>query len=131
MGNFKSFEELACWQEARILRNFVKDGIIPKLPNSEKFELVSQIRRSSRSIGNNIAEGFGRFHYQENIQFCRTASGSLNETLDHIIIALDEAYITGEEFEKYKDLHYSTLKILNGYIKYLKDSKFKEQKPNN
>ena len=63
MGSLSSFEELACWKEARLLRNFIKDNIIPKLPDSEKFELVSQIKRSSRSVGNNIAEGFGRYHY--------------------------------------------------------------------
>src|SRR5690606_33134884 len=94
MGGFKSFEELACWKEARIFRNFVKDIIIPKLPNSEKYELVGQIRRSSRSVGNNIAEVCRTFHYQENIQFCITARGSLNETLDHAIIAVDENYIS-------------------------------------
>lgn len=125
MGSFKSFEELACWKESRILRNFVKDEIIPQLPNSEKFGLISQISRSSRSVGNNIAEGFGRFHYQENIQFCRMARGSLHETLDHVIIAKDESYITEEELNNFRELHDRTLKILNGYIKYLKEAKLK------
>ena len=127
MGGFKSFEELACWKEARIFRNFVKDIIIPKLPNSEKYELVGQIRRSSRSVGNNIAEGFGRFHYQENIQFCRTARGSLNETLDHAIIALDENYISELDLGELRILHDKTQRILNGYIKYLKDSKYNKE----
>lgn len=125
MGSFKSFEELACWKESRILRNYVKDEIIPLLPNSEKFELVSQIKRSLRSVGNNIAEGFGRFNYQENIQFCRMARGSLNETLDHMIIALDQNYIEEEKLNNFRVLHNRTLKILNGYIKYLKDAKLK------
>lgn len=114
---------MACWKEARILRNFIKDYIIPKLPSSEKFELVSQIRRSSRSVGNNIAEGFGRFHYQENIQFCRIVRGSLNETLDHAIIAFDENYISEKVLQELRDVHDKTQKNLNGYIKYLKDSK--------
>ena len=126
MASFNSFEELACWKESRILRNFVKDNIITRFPVNERYELESQIRRSSRSIGNNIAEGFGRFHYQENIQFCRMARGSLTETLDHIIIALDENYISETDVENYKAIHDKTLKILNGYIKYLKDSRFKE-----
>ncbi len=127
MGSFKSFEELACWKEARALRNFVKDEIIPKLPNSEKIELVSQIRRSSRSVGNNIAEGFGRFHYQENIRFCRMARGSLNETLDHTIIAFDKNYISNDQLEEIRLIHDKTQKILNGYIKYLKDSKYNNE----
>ncbi len=99
MGNFKSFEELACWKEARNLRNFVKNEIVSKIPSHEKYDLISQIRRSSRSVGNNIAEGYGRFHFQENIQFCRIARGSLIETLDHGIIALDEEYISNEELK--------------------------------
>jgi four helix bundle protein len=78
-------------------------------------------------VGNNIAEGFGRFHYQENIQFCRIARGSLKETLDHAIVALDEKYIDKEELDNYREIYYKTLRILNGYIKYLKDSKFNRE----
>src|SRR5690606_16383319 len=100
---------------------------IQKFPNSEKFKLTSQIIRSSRSVGNNIAEGFGRFHYQENIRFCRMARGSLNETLDHSIIAFDENYISEELLNEIRTIHDKTQKILNGYIKYLKDSKFNKE----
>lgn len=96
MDNFKSFEELGCWKEARNLRLFVSNNIISKLPSSEKFSLIDQIKRSSRSVGYNIAEGYGRFHFQENIQFCRIARGSLFETLDHAIVAFDEGYISSE-----------------------------------
>ncbi|UOB19482.1 four helix bundle protein [Abyssalbus ytuae] len=46
---------------------------MPKLPDNEKYNLISQIRRSSRSIGTNISERFGRYHFHENIQFCRIA----------------------------------------------------------
>ena len=126
MGNFKSFEELACWKEARNLRNFVKDKIVSKIPSHEKYDLISQIRRSSRSVGNNIAEGFGRFHFQENIQFCRIARGSLIETLDHGIVALDEDYISNEELNELRVIHDKTLLILNGYIKYLNNQKDKK-----
>ena len=123
MGNFKSFEDLACWKEARKLRLFVKDSLIIKMPSSEKFDLISQIRRSSRSVGANISEGYGRFHYQENIQFCRMARGSLFETLDHGIVALDEGYISEKEINELRIIHNKTLLILNGYIKYLKNQK--------
>ncbi len=121
--SFHSFEELECWKEARILRNFVKDEIYPNLPVDEKYSLASQIRRSSRSVGNNIAEGYGRYHFQENVQFCRMARGSLEETLDHIIIATDEEYISEERNSEYRKMHNKTLLILNGYIKYLKNQK--------
>jgi four helix bundle protein len=123
MGSFQSFEELECWKQARVLRNYIKNEIIELLPAAEKFELVSQIRRSSRSIGNNISEGFGRYHFQENIQFCRIARGSLNETLDHGIIAFDEGYISEEKLKELREIHDKTLRILNGYIKYLQNCK--------
>nr|WP_299385971.1 four helix bundle protein [Allomuricauda sp.] len=125
MGNLRSFEELECWRAARILRNYVKKEIVPLIPKSEHYGLISQIKRSSRSIGNNIAEGFGRFHYQENIQFCRIARGSLCETLDHGIVAFDEQYISEEMLNELRKLHNKVLKILNGYIKYLKESNSK------
>jgi len=125
VSNFKSFEELGCWKEARNLRNFVKNEIISKIPSHEKYDLISQIRRSSRSVGNNIAEGYGRFHFQENIQFCRIARGSLDETLDHTIIAVDEGYISEDNLSELRTIHNKTLLILNGYIKYLKNQKGK------
>jgi len=81
-------------EKGKSFSDYVKDEIIPDFPSIENFSLTSQIRRSSRSVGNIIAEGFGRFHYKENVQFCRMARGSLNETLDHGIIAKDEGYIT-------------------------------------
>lgn len=123
MGSFRSFEELGCWKEARNLRLFVKDKIITKIPDSEKYSLINQIKRSSRSVGSNIAEGYGRFHYQENIQFCRIARGSLFETLDHGIIAFDENYISEENLNELREIHNKTLLILNGYIKYLMNQK--------
>lgn len=83
--------------------------------------MIDQIKRSSRSVGNNIAEGYGRFHFKENIQFCRISRGSLFETLDHGIIALDEGYISEENLNELRVIHNKTLLILNGYIKYLKN----------
>lgn len=127
MAGFKTFEELECWKKARALRNFVKNEIIPKIPNEERYGLISQIKRASRSVGNNIAEGFGRYHYQENIQFCRISRGSLNETLDHGIVAYDEGFISEKKLKELRDIHDNTLKILNGYIAYLRRSKFESK----
>ena len=123
MENFKTFEDLECWKEARKLRIHVKINILSKFPKNEKFDLTLQLSRSSRSIGNNISEGFGRFHYQENIQFCRIARGSLTETLDHCIIAFDESYISQDELLEVRKIYNKTLLLLNGYIKYLNTKK--------
>lgn len=87
-----SFEDLEVWKTARILRNHILK-IAGTFPYEERNKLTDQIIRSSRSVTANIAEGFSRFHHQENIQFCRMARGSLNETLDHLICAFDCNYI--------------------------------------
>ena len=100
----ESFEQLEVWKKAREIRIFVMK-VIQKLPKEEKYGLFMQLKRSSRSISNNIAEGFGRFHFQENIQFCRVARGSLTETLDHMIIALDEGYISEEDLNNFRLLY--------------------------
>jgi len=67
---------------------------------------------------------------QENIQFCRQARGSLTETLDHFICAFDEQYIILEELNNFRVQYDQCLKLLNGYIAYLKKMKQNEiQKP--
>ncbi|MEO9485789.1 MAG: four helix bundle protein [Ekhidna sp.] len=94
-----------------------------KFPAHEKYKLVDQIIRSSRSVTANIAEGHGRFHYQENIQFCRIARGSLLETFDHLTVALDENYIQQDIFEELVSKNEELSKMMNGYINYLKNRK--------
>lgn len=109
----------------KLVGNFEKkiSIIIKLLPVSEKFELISQIKRSSRSITANISEGFGRFHHQENIQFCRIARGSLTETMEHLITAFDEHYINEDFLKELNEDYKKCLKELNTYIKYLKTAK--------
>lgn len=63
-----TFEELEVWKSARVLRNEIKD-LVKTFPKQEQYRLTDQLIRSSRSISTNIAEGFGRFHYRENIPF--------------------------------------------------------------
>ena len=114
-----SFEELECYRLARELRQEVA-RFCKTLPQEEKYRLKDQIIRSSRSVSANISEGYGRHHHQENIQFCRIARGSLTETLDHLIVANDEDYLSNEEFGPLRSLFENTHKVLNGYIAYLK-----------
>ena len=123
MSSLKSFEDLECWKAARELRMFVSQEILPKFPNDEKYDLTSQLRRSSRSIGDNISEGYGRFHYQENIQFCRISRGSLCESLNQVITAKDENYIDENLLLEFRVLFEKTHSILNGYINYLGKAK--------
>ena len=85
-----------------------------KLPAKE-FDLKDNVSRAARSTTRNIAEGFGRFHYQENIQFCRISRGSLFEIIDDTITMLEEKYISETEYIEGIRKIDSAIKILNGY----------------
>jgi four helix bundle protein len=117
-GSLKSFEDLECWKAATQVRRYVI-GLVKKFPDKEKFALSDDMTRAARSATHNIAEGFGRYHYQENVQFCRQTRGSLDELLDQLITALDEKYITEDEYKSGKELVEKSLALLNGYINYL------------
>ena len=123
MGATKStFEDLAVWKEARLLRTNISQ-LTKSFPGDEKYKLTDQMLRASRSVTANIAEGYGRFHYQENIQYCRQARGSLYELVDHLTVAQDEKYITQERFSELRTQTFMIVKILNGYISYLQKQK--------
>ena len=120
-----SFEDLDAWKLARELRKKIS-LVVKKFPKEETYSLVDQMKRASRSATANIAEGHGRFHYQDNIRFCRQSKGSLYELIDHSITAHDEGFISDAEFEETKALVLRTIKTLNGYIRYLNRRKKEE-----
>ncbi len=107
---------------AREIRNNVFE-LCKSFPKEETYKLVDQMIRCSRSIGNNIAEGYGRFHYQENIQFCRQSRGSQYELIDHLIYAMDCSYLKEDEFKVFKGKVIECIKMTNGYIAYLNRQK--------
>lgn len=115
----ESFEDLDCWKRARVFRQQISE-LVKRWPADERYELTKQIKRSSRSVTANIAEGYGRHHHQENIQFCRQARGSLTETLDHLITACDEGFIDEDSLKTLRDDYENTIRLLNGYISYLR-----------
>ena len=119
---FKSFEELECWRACTEARRFISE-LVKTFPKEEKYALANDMKRAARSTTHNIAEGFGRFHFQENIQFCRHSRGSLYELIDQLITANDDGYINSEELKKGRELISKALAILNGYINYLKRRK--------
>ena len=115
-GRLRDFKDLHAWQHARELRKLAY-GLIRKFPVEEKHALSTQLRRALTSVTANIAEGFGRYSYQENIQFCRVARGSAFEARDHLTTAMDHCYITKEEFQVAEDLAQRVIQTLNGYIR--------------
>ncbi|MBM3415064.1 MAG: four helix bundle protein [Bacteroidetes bacterium] len=92
-------------------------------PNEEKFLLTAQRKDSARSVAANIAEGYRRYYDQGAIKFCRNAPGSLMETYDPLSSALEDEYITEERFLELKNQYEQVLKLINGYIAYLKRRK--------
>ena len=125
-NNLRSFEELEVWQKCRDLRLKIRKQT-NSFPKYEIYRLTDQIVRASRSVTANIAEGYGRFHNQENIQFCRIARGSLYELIDHFIVALDEGYINEQKLNELKNDIERCNRLLNGYINYLKRAKFEDR----
>lgn len=121
--------KLQAWQKSREFANTIYREIIPLLPATEKFNLVSQLRRAATSIPANIAEGYGRFYYQTNIQFCYIARGSAEEVLSHLIIAHDQEFLTDSLFVKISEQGNTLIQLINGYIAYLKKSKHGENEP--
>jgi four helix bundle protein len=118
----RTFKDLEVWKKCRQLRQEIWI-LVKSFPAEEKYRLADQMIRSTRSPSTQIAEGYGRFHFQENVQFCRIARGSLYEVLDHLSICLDSEYITLQKHDSIGNLIYECIRLLNGYINYLIKSK--------
>ncbi|WP_100629630.1 four helix bundle protein [Algoriphagus formosus] len=120
MEKSNSFEDLICWQKAYNLKRRLKRDVLSKLPRTEQYELRSQILRAARSSTANIAEGWGRFHYLDSNKFYYNSRGSIAEILDYLIEARDDEYISDELFTELKSQLLEAIRVLNGYIFYLK-----------
>lgn len=118
------FRDLDLWKKCRDIRIMIWK-LCKRFPAEEKFRLADQMIRASRSSTANIAEGYGRFHFQENIQFCRQSRASLFELIDHMLVAEECKYIESNEKEKLIDHIISAIRLLNGYIRYLRTRKDK------
>ena len=116
---YKSFTDLDVWKSARQYKNAVFE-LSKSFPQTEKFRLEDQLIRASRSIGSNIAEGYGRFTYRDLLHFCIQARGSLFETINHLIDAFDCGIISDELLTNYKAKANEVERLLNGYIAWLK-----------
>jgi four helix bundle protein len=120
-SNF-DMDDFELYNAARRLRQKTY-RLIKQLPREETYCLGSQMRRAAISVSNNIAEGHGRWHYQENIHFCRTARGSVGELIDDFNTCIDEQY--GEPGLPQELNHAARQMIarINSYIAYLRNLK--------
>lgn len=94
-----SFEDLEIWQLAEKLAIKIYE-LTTKFPSSEKFGLVSLLRAAVVSIAANIAEGFGRYHLKDKINFFYNARGSLLELKSHLLIAKDVGLVNKEDSQE-------------------------------
>jgi four helix bundle protein len=128
-GAMEGLDKLEVWKKAKNLAEDVYREILPLLPIEEKYGLNSQIRRAAASIPANIAEGYGRFYYQETIRFCYVARGSLMELMSHLDLANSLSMIDNQSMRTIQEKANILLRLLHGYIKYLKKSKRGQNEP--
>lgn len=120
--SFRTFEDLEAYKSARAFRVSMY-AVSRRLPDFEKFELASQVRRAAVSLTNNIAEGHGRWHFLDHIKFVLQARGSLEELLDDVNVCEDEKYLPPSEIAGLKQCGWHVRKLINGYLRYLRDRK--------
>jgi len=116
---FQTFEDLEVYKAAREFRKAMY-VVTRRLPDFEKYDLASQIRRASVSLTNNMAEGHGRYHYPDQIRFFLHSRGSLEELVDDLNVCLDENYLSIDEGTKLKAQASAVLALTNGYLRYLR-----------
>jgi four helix bundle protein len=112
---YKSFEEMPVWQKAMELSVRIFN-LTEKLPRKEDYSLTSQIRKSSLSVSGNIAEGFGRRHTKDKLNFYYHSRGSLAETKSHLIYGRKVGYFDKKEFEDLSRFIDEIWKELNSLI---------------
>jgi len=124
------FEDLKCWQEARKLVNMVYEAIRKSPEFQRDFRLVGQITDASVSSMSNIAEGFSRRSDKEFIQFLFVSKSSATEVQSEAYVALDQKYISQDEFEKIYNQAEKVSRMDSGLITYLLQNEKKPKKLN-
>jgi len=125
----QGLSRLEVWRRAKDFAIRIYKEVLPLLPVEEKWALAQQLRRSSASISANVAEGYGRFYYQDNVRFCYIARGSLEETLSHLAFGKEVGFINEALYTALEQEGEEIGKMLNGYIAYLKRTKQGENEP--
>ena len=115
----RGFEDLDCYQLA--LEVMAKVHAFSKtLPSDEKYDMYSQIRRSSKNVTGNIGEAYGRYHYLDSLHYYSIARGELLETLARLIDARVLNYIPQPEFDSLYKLIRQAEQSLNGFMSYVR-----------
>ena len=127
MPTFTRFEDMEAWRQARVLCGAIY-RVSSKGAFAKDFGLRDQIRRASVSILSNIAEGFERSGSGEFIQFLAIAKGSAGEVRSQLYVALDQGYLTREDFGRLSESASDTAKMVAGLMNYLRRARVKGTK---
>src|SRR4030042_5020421 len=112
MAKIEKFTDLDAWKvNHQIVLTIYK--MTSSFPREEKFGIIDQLRRAASSVTANIAEGFGRFHYQDKNRFYYQARGSQSEVMNFLILAKDLEFIDSREYERVSDLLLQGGRVLN------------------
>ena len=124
------FEDLLCWQEARMLVNMVYGAIRNTSDFQKDFRLSGQITAAAVSSMSNIAEGFSRRSNKEFIQYLFISKSSATEVQSEAYVALDQKYVSQEVFEEIYNQAEKVSKLTSGFITYLLKNESKYEKLN-
>lgn len=118
MGKIERFEDLKCWQEARILvRGIFLVAEQGKL--SRDFDTKSQIKRAALSCMTNIAEGFRKYSNKHFINYLDTSHNSASEVKSILYVLLDLEYLPETQIKQLQDKAEEVKALMLGLIKYL------------
>jgi four helix bundle protein len=112
-----SFEKLDVWKKARAIRNEIYE-LSRLFPDDEKYGVTSQIKRSSNSITDNLAEGSGRASSLDRAYFTNIAYASTLEVINQLITCSDQGYISNEIYEQKRIQIDGLIHKLNAYYKH-------------
>jgi len=121
-NEIKNFKDLIVWQKAHKLSLDIAK-LVRAFPKDEKYDLVSQMRRSARSIPSDISEGFGRFHFNDKLTFYERGRSSLLELHNHFEEALGNNYIDKDIFHSFQQQINEVNFLLNKMISNIKKAR--------
>lgn len=121
MATIYRFEDLEAWKESRKLCQLVNE-YTNKDDFRKDFDLVRQIRRSSGSAMDNIAEGFERDGKNEFIQYLSIAKASAGETRSQFYRASDYGHCSKMELDVALEQCLKTSRMISSFMKYLKSN---------
>jgi four helix bundle protein len=116
--SIKSYRDLIAWQKSYALGLSVY-SIAGRFPDSERFGLISSLRRTGTSVASNIAQGYGRGNTGDYLWFLKLARGELYQIDTQLLFATDLKYIEPDDYVRLKTQLDEAERVLAGLIRSL------------